>query len=226
RRHVRSTRRWACRTRWRCCEGPSRVGRADAGRAGRPSGTADRVLKGIGPASATIRPMSTSTSEDGSGAFRRLPFMGVIRVNNEAAKVGYRMGDPSWSNLGQVQPEVGDLAGAPPRMNAIPVDPADHAYGPVEGLPELRQAVADHYNRLYRRGRASQYTAENVAIGPGGRAVLTRIGATLEQVRLGYFTPDYTAYEDLLVTFQRLDPVWIELKAEDGFRISPAALEE
>lgn len=159
-------------------------------------------------------------------AFRQLPFMGVIRVNNEAAKVGYRMGDPSWSNLGQGQPEVGDLAGAPPRMNTIPVDPADHAYGPVEGLPELRQAVADHYNRLYRRGRASQYTAENVAIGPGGRAVLTRIGATLEQVRLGYFTPDYTAYEDLLVTFHRLDPVWIELKAEDGFRISLAALEE
>src|SRR5438105_107969 len=99
-----------------------------------------------------------------SSAFRQLPFMGVIRVNVEAMKVGYRMGDMSWSNLGQGQPDVGAIAGAPPRFDQLRIDPADHAYGPVEGVPELRQAVADHYNRLYRRGQASQYTADNVAI--------------------------------------------------------------
>src|SRR5215813_14773262 len=87
--------------------------------------------------------------------FRDLPFMGVIRVNNEAAKVGYRMGDPTWSNLGQGQPEVGELEGAPPRFSQLTIEPSDHAYGPVEGIPEYRQAVADHYNRLFRQDKSS-----------------------------------------------------------------------
>lgn len=158
--------------------------------------------------------------------FRPLPFMGVIRVNNEAVQHGWRMGDPNWSNLGQGQPEVGPMAGAPERFAHLDIDPGDHAYGPVEGLPELREAVANHYNRLYRAGHASRYTAENVAIAAGGRLALSRLGATLEQLRLGYFTPDYTAYEDLMTTFHRLDPVWIELTAANGFRIDPEALEQ
>ena len=62
-------------------------------------------------------------------AFRQLPFMGVIRVNNEAMKVGYKMGDPAWSNLGQGQPEVGDTRGA-----SSAVRPPDHR----PGRPRLR----------------------------------------------------------------------------------------
>lgn len=159
-------------------------------------------------------------------AFRQLPYMGVIRVNVEAIENhGYRMGDPAWANLGQGQPEVGPMEGAPPRIETLPILPEDHAYGPIEGIGELREAIAAHYNRLYRQGKASQYTAENVAVAPGGRAALTRIGAILEKGRLGYFTPDYTAYEDLLTTFPRIEPVWIELTADKGFRLSPDELE-
>lgn len=157
-------------------------------------------------------------------AFRDVPFMGVIRVNVEAMKVGFRMGDPSWSNLGQGQPEVGEIPGAPPRFNRLDLAVTDHAYGPVEGIPDLREAVANHYNRLYRKGKPSQYTAENVAIAPGGRAALTRVGAALDKLRLGYFTPDYTAYEDLLSAFPRIDPVHIELPASNAFHIDPDAL--
>src|SRR3954468_7975714 len=100
--------------------------------------------------------MTTST------AFRQLPFMGVIRVNVEAMKIGYRMGDPAWCNLGQGQPEVGELAGAAGPLSSFEIEPSDHAYGPVEGIPALRDAIAAHYNRLYRRGQASQYSAANV----------------------------------------------------------------
>lgn len=157
--------------------------------------------------------------------FRNLPFMGVIHVNNEAMKAGWKMGDPAWSNLGQGQPEVGEIPSAPPRYSRLDIDPADHAYGPVEGVREYREAVAAHYNRLFRQGKKSQYTFENVAIAPGGRAALTRIGAALGVGRLGYFTPDYTAYEDLLTTFHRIDPVWIELTAETRFRIALSDLE-
>lgn len=158
-------------------------------------------------------------------AFRQLPFMGVIRVNEEAMKIGYRMGDPNWSNLGQGQPEIGVLQGAPPRYNNLKIDLNDHGYGPVEGLPDLRQAVADHYNRLYRADKSSQYTMENVAIAAGGRLALSRCGATMADIRLGYFTPDYTAYEDLLTTFDHLDPEWIELTADTAFRIDPEHLD-
>ncbi len=152
-----------------------------------------------------------------SPAFRQLPYMGVIRVNVEAiTNHGYQMGDPNWSNLGQGQPEVGDMEGAPPRISEMPIRPEDHAYGPIEGIPELRGAIADHYNRLYRKGK-KPFSSKNIAVAPGGRAALTRIGATLDRTRLGYFTPDYTAYEDLLTTFPRIDPVWLELSAEKGF---------
>ncbi len=171
-----------------------------------------------------IKPQMHTEQMESTMAFRQLPFMGVIRVNVAAMEHGFRMGHPDWINLGQGQPEVGELAGAPPRPDRIDIDIADHAYGAVEGIDELRQAVADHYNRLYRKGKASQYTAENVAIASGGRLALSRCGATLDDVRLGYFTPDYTAYEDLMTTFHRINPVAIELDAKDGFRIDPDEL--
>jgi hypothetical protein len=155
---------------------------------------------------------------------RDLPFMGVIHVVVEAMKFGYDPFDPSWSNLGQGMPEVGPIEGAPPRVEAIRLEPSDHAYGPVEGLPAMREAVAAHYNRLYRRGKASQYAAENVSICAGGRTTLTRVMAALDRVRLGYFIPDYTAYEDMLTTYQRVEPVLIELKPEAGFAIDPEEL--
>jgi hypothetical protein len=160
-----------------------------------------------------------------TNAFRDLPFMGVIRVNNAAMQAGWRMGDPAWTNLGQGQPEVGEMAGAPARITSMTVDPSDQAYGPVEGTPDLREAIAAHYNRLYRKGKASQYTAANVAVAPGGRAALTRIFAALDKVRMGYFTPDYTAYEDALNTFTRVEPVHIGLEASRGFRIEPGELD-
>ena len=167
-----------------------------------------------------------SDQMDSTMAFRHLPFMGVIRVNVQAMEFGFRMGDPDWINLGQGQPEVGELEGAPPRPDRIDLALDDHAYGAVEGIDELREAVAAHYNRLFRQGHASQYAADNVAISAGGRLALSRCGAALDHVRLGYFTPDYTAYEDLMTTFHRIDPAWIELSEEVGFRIDPEELDE
>jgi len=73
-------------------------------------------------------------------------------------------------------------------------------------LEELRVKVADYYNHLYRQGKASQYKANNVCIIPGGRAGLTRIMAVLGNTQVGYFTPDYTAYEQALGLFLRTTP--------------------
>ncbi len=150
-------------------------------------------------------------------AFRSVPRTGVVYVTQEATAHGYKTGNPDWSNLGQGQPETGPLPGAPPRVTGIDIDPADHYYAPVAGVWELREAVASLYNRLYRKGMPSQYTAENVAISGGGRAALTRVVASLDQVNLGHFLPDYTAYEELLDIFRLVSPTPILLRREQGY---------
>jgi N-succinyldiaminopimelate aminotransferase len=150
-------------------------------------------------------------------AFRAVPRTGVVYVTKEATAQGYRPGGYEWSNLGQGQPETGALPGAPPRVEAIHIDPADHYYAPVAGVWELREAVASLYNQLFRKGMPSQYTAENVAISGGGRAALTRAVASLDHVNLGHFLPDYTAYEELLDIFKLVTPIPILLRREQGY---------
>jgi N-succinyldiaminopimelate aminotransferase len=156
-------------------------------------------------------------------AFRKVPRTGVIYVMGEAAKRGFvqgaDQGEEGWCNLGQGQPETGELPGAPPRLSSVPIA-GDEEYAPVAGLWELREAVADLYNRLYRRGMPSKYSAENVSISGGGRASLTRAAASLGRIHLGHFLPDYTAYEELLDIFRMFSPIPILLEGERGYAFS------
>ncbi|RYZ69948.1 MAG: pyridoxal phosphate-dependent aminotransferase, partial [Proteobacteria bacterium] len=93
-------------------------------------------------------------------------------------------------------------------------------YSPVAGARELRQAVADLYNARYRKGMASQYSYENVAISSGGRSGLARVAASLGPVHLGHYLPDYTAYEELFDAFKGFVPMPILLEESDGFRVT------
>ncbi|MBL4752782.1 MAG: pyridoxal phosphate-dependent aminotransferase [Flavobacteriales bacterium] len=152
--------------------------------------------------------------------FREVPYMGVIWVVAEAMKLGFYNGHPDWANLGQGQPEIGEMEGAPPRLNQINLEPGDHAYGHLGGNDALRSCVAAHYNRLYRQDKDVQYTADNVSLGMGGRLCLTRVFAALKNGRLGYQNPDYTAYEDMFnYHAHRLEPVLVPTFEEDGFGI-------
>ena len=149
--------------------------------------------------------------------FRSVPFTGVIFVMAEAGRRGYRYGQPDWCNLGQGQPETGAAprvatAGEPGRNR-----PGDQDYAPVPGLWELRRAVAELYNELYRKGRSSQYNERNVCICGGGRASLTRAVAALDEVNLGHFLPDYTAYEELLDIFKLFTSIPILLEGQTGY---------
>ena len=165
--------------------------------------------------------------ETNLGAFREVPFMGVIFVVHEAMKRGFVNGHPEWSNLGQGQPEIGPMAGAPARIADVHIEPEDHAYGPLEGIPELREAVAAHYNRLYRKGMKSQYSVENVCIAQGGRLALSRAMMALAATSVGYQTPDYTAYEDMFnVHLARIDTHLVRARPEDGFVIPAERLEQ
>jgi aspartate/methionine/tyrosine aminotransferase len=150
-------------------------------------------------------------------AFRTVPRTGVIYATAEATKLGFSQRDPAWCNLGQGQPETGPLDGAPPRVHQVPVEVDDQEYAPVAGMWELREAIAGLYNRLYRRGMPSQYTAENVAVSGGGRTALTRAAAALGHVNLGHFLPDYTAYEELLDIFKAFTAIPILLEGDRGY---------
>ncbi|MGY0236150.1 pyridoxal phosphate-dependent aminotransferase [Longispora urticae] len=139
---------------------------------------------------------------------RDVPPAGVLYVVHEALRRGFAPGDADWVNLGQGQPETGPLPGAPNRITGVDLAPEDHGYGPVNGTPELRTAIAEHYNRLYRKGLASRYTAANVSVTPGGRLALNRIFTALGDLAIGYRDLDYSFYEDLIgAHLTRLSPV-------------------
>lgn len=153
--------------------------------------------------------------------FREVPFMGVIFVVDEAEKRGFVNGHPDWCNLGQGQPEIGELPDAPARHSSVELDPGDHAYGPVHGTEELRAKVAEHYNRLFRTGGRSQYGPQHVAIAQGGRLALSRALAGLGDVTVGYQLPDYTAYEDMLgLHLGRITPYPVRTSPKNGFLLT------
>ncbi len=157
--------------------------------------------------------------------FRPVPFTGVIYVMAEAARRGFRYGHPEWCNLGQGQPETGPLPGAPPRVHQVEIGVDDQEYAPVPGIWELRRAVAELYNELYRQGQRSQYTEKNVCICGGGRASLTRAVAALGEINLGHFLPDYTAYEELLDIFKLFTSIPIALEGSSGYHFGLDDLE-
>jgi len=153
-------------------------------------------------------------------AFRNVPRTGVIYVTSEATRLGFSAQNPDWCNLGQGQPETGPLPGSPPRVHQITIEPDDQEYAPVAGIGELREAIASLYNSLYRKGMPSQYSAENVCVSGGGRMALTRAAASLSQINLGHFLPDYTAYEELLDIFRAFTAIPIMLDGDRGYAFS------
>jgi len=138
--------------------------------------------------------------------FRQVSKTGVIYATSRARSHGFTPTDESWANMGQGAPETKHLEGAPPRNYTLSIADEDMEYAPTTGLQEMREKVATYYNHLYRQGKNSQYTADNVCIVPGGRGGITRIMACLGETQVGYFSPDYTAYEQALGMFSRLNP--------------------
>ncbi len=156
--------------------------------------------------------------------FRRVPRTGVIYVMHRATQRGFDYENKAWANLGQGSPETLELPDAPPRLKELMAPAPTRKYSPVAGQIELRQKVADLYNYLYRKGKKSQYTYENVSIAGGGRLALARLAVALDHVNMGHFLPDYTAYEELLSSFKSFVPMPILLDAGQGYQLSAETL--
>ncbi|KAL7550146.1 hypothetical protein ACHAWF_013387 [Thalassiosira exigua] len=138
--------------------------------------------------------------------FHHVMKTGVIYATSRAQLRGFHMEDPDWANMGQGAPETGHLPGAPSRDFSMNILDAELEYAPTAGTRELREKVAGYYNHLYRQEKESKFTYENVCIVPGGRSGLTRLMAALGQNQVGYFTPEYTAYQQALGLFTRISP--------------------
>src|SRR5471032_272902 len=95
-------------------------------------------------------------------------------------------------------------------------------YTAVEGIPELRAAIA----RKFKRENGLDYTVAQTFVSPGGKAII--YNALLATLNPGdeviCIAPYWVSYPDIALLGGGT-PVIIETRIEDGFRLTPAALE-
>lgn len=95
-------------------------------------------------------------------------------------------------------------------------------YTPVDGIPELKQAIVDKF----KRDNALSYTPAQVNVSPGGKPVIyNAFAATLnagDEVVIP--TPYWVSYPEM-VALCGATPVFAEASVEQGFKLKPDALE-
>jgi aspartate aminotransferase len=96
-------------------------------------------------------------------------------------------------------------------------------YTAVEGIPELREAIA----RKFKRENNLDYKPSQTFVSPGGKSVL--FNALLATINPGdeviVPAPYWVSYPDI-VLLGGGKPVIVECALEDGFRLTPEALEK
>ncbi len=95
-------------------------------------------------------------------------------------------------------------------------------YTNIEGIPELRAAIA----RKFKRENRLDYTPAQCFVGPGGKSVIyNAMMATLnEGDEVIVVAPYWVSYPDI-VLLAGAKPVVVETRLEDGFRLTPEALD-
>ena len=110
-----------------------------------------------------------------SKIIRDVPITGEALVMQEAIKNGFNNRRTQWCNFSQGQPEVSQFQNAPTRLSWITLETHDHESSPVAGSDDLRDSIAEYYNRMYREDLDSRYKRENVSVAPGSRVALSRV---------------------------------------------------
>ena len=95
-------------------------------------------------------------------------------------------------------------------------------YTAVDGIPELKKAVADKF----RRENGLDYKTSQISVATGGKAVIfNAMMATLnpgDEVVIP--APYWVSYPDMALLAGG-EPVFVPTRAEDGFRMTPEALD-
>jgi len=96
-------------------------------------------------------------------------------------------------------------------------------YTAVDGIPELKQAISEKF----ARENGLDYAPAEITVGSGGKHVLyNALVATLDpgdEVIIP--SPYWVSYPDM-VLLAGAEPVVVETKLEDGFKLTPEALEK
>ena len=94
-------------------------------------------------------------------------------------------------------------------------------YTAVDGIPELKRAIAEKFERE----NGLTYKPSEITVGSGGKQVLyNALLATLDpgdEVIIP--SPYWVSYPDI-VLLAGAEPVIVETKLEDGFKLTPQAL--
>lgn len=95
-------------------------------------------------------------------------------------------------------------------------------YTPIDGIPELKQAIC----AKFRRDNALDYKPSQVTVAPGGKPVIyNALTATLNPGdEVIVVAPYWVSYPDM-VRLAGGEPVFVEARAENKFRLQPEDLE-
>jgi len=95
-------------------------------------------------------------------------------------------------------------------------------YTSIEGIPELRAAIA----KKFKRENNLDYTAAQCFVSPGGKSIIyNAMMATLnEGDEVIVVAPYWVSYPDI-VLLAGGTPVIVKTRIEDGFRLTPEALD-
>jgi len=95
-------------------------------------------------------------------------------------------------------------------------------YTNIEGIPELRAAVA----KKFKRENDIDYTPAQTFVAPGGKTVIYNcmMATVNEGDEVIVPAPYWVSYPDI-VLLAGGTPVFVETRLEDGFRLTPEALE-
>lgn len=120
------------------------------------------------------------------GRLDRLPQQYFTALLGRVAEAARAEGE-SLVDLGRGNPEVGPPAHVIERLAEAARQPTAHGYPPFRGLPELREAIAARYRRLY----GVQLDPEReVAVVPGTKTALVELALVLAERGSAVLLPD------------------------------------
>ncbi len=95
-------------------------------------------------------------------------------------------------------------------------------YTPVNGIPELREAIS----AKFKRENELEYSVDEIAVGCGGKQIIfNAMMATLDPGdEIIIPAPYWVSYPDIPLLFEG-KPVFVDCSAENGFRMKPEDLD-
>ena len=130
--------------------------------------------------------------------------------------------DPTLIDLSAGEPDF-ETPAPVMREGIAAIESGDTHYATAQGMPELRAAIAEKL----KTENGCEYAPEEIIVTPGSKFALYLALRTLVSPgeRVLYLTPAYVSYAPMILAAGG-EPVAVDLKWEDNYRVTRALLEE